>query len=75
MFTVNRNPTPNDLRKFGWAMLVGFGAIGLFLWVMAWRKHGGQGPLGWSAADAQIVALCLWGLRSEERRVGKECRL
>ena len=59
MFTVNRNPSRADLRKFGWAMLFGFGVIGLFLWVMAWRKYGGHGPLGWSGASAQIVALRL----------------
>ena len=60
MLAVNRNPSPADLRKFGWAMLIGFGAIGLFLWVMAWRKYDGHGPLGWSGAGAQIVALSAW---------------
>ena len=62
MFTVNKNPGTGDLRKFGWAMLFGFSATSLFLWVMAWRKYGGHGPLGWSGAGGQIVALCLWGL-------------
>src|SRR3972149_2830043 len=62
MFTVNRNPSSADLRKFGWAMLGGFGVIGAILWVMAWRKHGGDGVLGWSGAGAQVVAVCLWAL-------------
>jgi hypothetical protein len=62
MFTVNRNPSVGDLRKFGWAMLIGFGVIGTVLWAAAWRKYGGPGPLGWSGAGAQIVALCLWAL-------------
>jgi len=35
MFTVNKNPGVSDLRKFGWAMLIGFGAIGVILWVVA----------------------------------------
>jgi hypothetical protein len=62
MFTVNKSPSVGELRTFGWAMLGGFGAIGLFLWVMAWRKQGGDGLLGWSGAGAQVVALCLWAL-------------
>ena len=60
MFTVNKNPSAGDLRKFGWAMLGGFGVIGVILWIAAWRKHGGHGSLGWSGAAAQVVALCLW---------------
>lgn len=60
MFTINKNPSAGDLRKFGWAMLIGFGAIGLILWVIAWRKYEGHGPLGWSAAGTQIVALSAW---------------
>ena len=60
MFTVNKNPNYAELRKFGWAMLLGFGVIGAIIWVMAWRKYGGHGPLGWSERGAQVVALCLW---------------
>lgn len=62
MFTVNRNPTLDEIRKFGWAMLLGFGVIGAVLWFTAWRKYGGYGPLEWSGAGAQIVALCFWVL-------------
>jgi len=62
MFTVNKSPSVGDLRKFGWAMLIGFGVIGGVLWTAAWRKYGGHGLLGWSGAGAQIVALCLWAL-------------
>ncbi len=60
MFTVNKSPSAGDLRKFGWAMLIGFGVIGAVLWTAAWRKHGGPGLLGWSGVGAQVVALCLW---------------
>ena len=62
MFAVNKNPSASDLRKFGWAMLGGFGVIGVILWVTAWRRHGGDGVLGWSSAGAQVVAVCLWAL-------------
>ena len=62
MFTVNKNPSVGDLRKFGWAMLIGFGVIGAVLWTAAWRKYGGHGLLGWSGVSAQVVALCLWAL-------------
>jgi hypothetical protein len=62
MFTVNKSPSVGDLRKFGWAMLLGFGVIGAVLWTAAWGKYGGSGPLGWSGSGAQVVALCLWAL-------------
>ena len=62
MFTVNKNPSADDLRKFGWAMLIGFSVIGTVLWTAAWRKYGGNGLLGWSGVGAQVVALCLWAL-------------
>ncbi len=34
MMQVNRNPTLADLRRFGWAMLFGFGVITA---IVAWR--------------------------------------
>lgn len=45
LFGVNRNPSPSELRKFGLAMLLGFGVIGGLLW---WRT----GTVG--------VAIALW---------------
>ena len=39
MFTVNKNPTPAELRKFGWAMLIGFSVIGLALWYLSARSR------------------------------------
>jgi hypothetical protein len=61
MFTVNKNPSVSDLRKFGWAMLFGFGVIGVILWVVAWRRYGG-GSFGWSGAAGQQVAIGLFVL-------------
>lgn len=61
MFTVNKNPSVSDLRKFGWAMLLGFGVIGVILWVVAWRRYGG-GSFGWSGAAGQQVAVGLFVL-------------
>ncbi len=59
MFTVNRNPTPAELRKFGWAMLGGFGVLGALLWILhGWRTE--SGLLAWTGAPAQIAAPCLW---------------
>lgn len=62
MFTVNRNPTVEDLRKFGWAMLLGFGVIGLVLWVAHWLTTPDTGVLQWAGNGRQITAVCLWGL-------------
>ena len=61
MFTVNRNPSVSDLRKFGWAMLLGFGVIGAILWVVAWRRYGG-GPFAWSGLAIQYVAIVFLAL-------------
>ena len=33
MFTVNRNPSAHDLRAFGRAMLIGFGAFAIIAWM------------------------------------------
>ena len=59
MFRVNKNPSVSDLRKFGWAMLIGFGVLGLILWVVSWRRYGG-GAIGWSGAPCQQVAIGLF---------------
>jgi len=61
MFTINKNPSVYDLRKFGWAMLFGFGVIGVILWVIAWQRYGG-GSFGWSGAPGQQVAVGLFML-------------
>lgn len=58
MQAVNRNPASKDLHAFGWAMLGGFGVLGVALW------YGGHDPHGWSwvAAAAQKTAFGLWCL-------------
>ncbi|MGB2987591.1 MAG: hypothetical protein WBE26_17130 [Phycisphaerae bacterium] len=61
MFTVNKNPTVDDLHKFGWAMLVGFTVVGAVLWLAHWLKAQDAG-LGWSGGGAQVTAVCLWVL-------------
>ena len=64
VYVVNRNPDKTDLRKFGWAMLIGFGAIGLILWLAPWLKAQDAAVLGWTGTGAQVTALCLWLLGS-----------
>ncbi|MCO6438301.1 MAG: hypothetical protein J5J06_14495 [Phycisphaerae bacterium] len=61
-FTVNRHPGPTELRRFGWAMLGGFGAIGLILWVVPGVRIEGWGALAWAGRSGQLVALALWSL-------------
>lgn len=61
MFQVNRNPSESDLRKFGRAMLIGFGAIAVVLWIgAAWRS--GTSASAWTGAGAQISAIVLTSL-------------
>ncbi len=62
MFTVNKNPTVPDLRKFGFAMLLGFGVLGVVLWIAPWLKARDPMLPVWSGAGLQITALCLWAL-------------
>jgi hypothetical protein len=62
VFTINRNPSPADLRKFGWAMLGGFGGLGALLWVIHWWRVSGGGPFEWSGDGLQVTVLCLWAL-------------
>lgn len=61
MFTVNKNPNANDLRKFGWAMLLGFGVLGILLWILPTIRGTESATLSWTASREQIVALCCWG--------------
>lgn len=60
MFTVNRNPTARDIHSFGRAMLIGFGAIGAIVWLLAWRKGLMPGLFSWSGSGAQSAAVALW---------------
>ncbi len=62
MFAVNKNPTVKDLRKFGLAMLTGFGVIGALLWISVQLKAEGAELLAWSGAGLQITAVCLWAV-------------
>ena len=62
MFTVNKNPTPNDLRKFGWAMLIGFGGIGALTWLLPWIRGLEGAALGWWGGGGQIASLCFWAV-------------
>lgn len=56
MTLVNKNPSVGDLRKFGCAMLLGFGVIGVVLWYV------GPDPNGWSWTGVvqQQVAIVAW---------------
>lgn len=61
MFQVNRNPTKSDIRKFGWAMLIGFGAIGVLLWVIgAWKSE--TSFLSWNRSWRSWLSVGLVGL-------------
>lgn len=61
MFQVNRNPTTTEIRKFGRAMLIGFGAIGVLLWVLgAWKS--GATVLSWSGSWRSWLSVGLVGL-------------
>jgi hypothetical protein len=59
MFTVNRNPTADDIRKFGYAMLIGFWAVGALLWLGPWLKTRDLSVLGWSGTGLQFTAIGL----------------
>jgi hypothetical protein len=61
MFTVNRNPSRIELRKFGSAMLLGFGVIALILWCGK-NIRTGQGWFAWTGGGSQITALALAAL-------------
>jgi hypothetical protein len=58
MLSVNRSPSTSELRKFGWAMILGFGVIGALLWYL------GPDPntLAWTGGGKQVLGPCLWGL-------------
>lgn len=62
MFTVNRHPSLDDLRRFSRAMLLGFGVLGAVAWaVSSWRSP--DVPLlAWSPVAGRYAAVVLWGL-------------
>jgi hypothetical protein len=62
MFTVNRNPSPKVLHKFGLAMLLGFGVIGAIAWLSPWFGQREAALLGWTNHGAKTAALVLWAL-------------
>ncbi len=62
MFTVNKDPTPDDLRGFGRAMLIGFGVLAVALWVVVWWRGGRENLLAWSGASLEVVAVILAAL-------------
>ena len=61
MLTVNRNPTENDLRKFGRAMFIGFSTLAVLLWLGVWRKSGAA-LFTWTGTPGQWLSLGLIGL-------------
>ncbi|MCP4593890.1 MAG: hypothetical protein GY842_24410 [bacterium] len=56
MFTVDRDPPPAELRKFGGAMLLGFSVIGLVLWYFGPDPNG----WGWDPVYPKKMALGAW---------------
>lgn len=62
MFTVNRNPSRADLHNFGWAMLGGFGLLGLAAWVVPPLRGSEPVAFGWTGQPNQSAAICLWAL-------------
>jgi hypothetical protein len=62
MFSVNKNPSVGDLRKFGRAMVIGFAGLALVMWFAPWLKTRNASVLVWSATDPQIAALVLLAL-------------
>ena len=64
MFTVNKNPTVDDLRKFGFAMVAGFLFIGAMVYLASWVRTGEVSTLGWRGSGFQwaAIGLALLGL-------------
>jgi len=53
---VNRNPSTTELRKFGFAMVFGFGVLGLLFWYAAGTPNGWN----WRELPLQKVAIAFW---------------
>jgi len=62
MFTVNKNPSVSDLRKFGLATVIGFAVLALLLWFAPWLKARDAAVLAWSVTGPQITAITLLAL-------------
>ena len=62
MFTVNKNPSIKELRKFGVAMLIGFFVIGVLMNFSLFIKTWDILDLGWKGSQVQILGVCLQGL-------------
>ncbi|RME40264.1 MAG: hypothetical protein D6788_03705 [Planctomycetota bacterium] len=62
MLTVNTNPSASDLKGFGWAMLIGFGLIGLLLYATGGNPHSPGGRWAWTGSAGQTVGIVLIGL-------------
>ena len=62
VFTVNKNPSVTDLRKFGWAMLAGFFGIGLIPWYVHITGSDPPSYVAWTGSTPQVIAVCFWGL-------------
>ncbi len=62
MFVVNKNPSTNDLTKFGRAMLIGFAVLAAIVWLLAWKRGVIPTLLGWNGAGAQVAAVVLFGV-------------
>ena len=58
MQAVNRDPSSAELHRFGGAMLLGFGVIGLVLWYFGPEPNGWR----WVPVYGQKATLVLWGL-------------
>ena len=62
MFTVNKNPSIKELRKFGAAMLIGFFIIGAVMHFSLYIKTWDVLDLGWKGSWIQILGVSLQGL-------------
>jgi len=57
MFTVNRNPSPRDLRMFAWSMLIGFNVLAIVALLLACWKSGWTQPFFWPSPRAKTIAI------------------
>jgi hypothetical protein len=63
--TVNKNPSVDELKTFGWVMLGGFALLGTLLWYSSLKPQGAWWPAGgwgWTGAFRQEVAVAFWAL-------------